>query len=48
MVELDSMAGDGCDGCCRLDDSVAKKVQAQLGVLALPFKQCVVDCVGAT
>lgn len=42
------MAGDGCNSSCRLDDSVAKKVQTQLGVLAFPLKQCVVGGVGIT
>ncbi len=48
MVELDSVAGDGGDGCRSLDDSLAKKVQTQLGLLAIPVKQRVVDCVGIT
>jgi hypothetical protein len=46
MVELDSMAGDGRDGGCRLDDCVTKKVQTQLGVLGFSVKQRVVDNLG--
>ena len=42
------MAGDGRNNSCRLDDSVAKEVQTQLGVLAFPLKQCVVGRVGIT
>lgn len=38
MVELDPMAGDGRDSGSRLDDSVAKEVQTQLGVLVFSAK----------
>ena len=48
MVELDSMAGDVRDGCCRLDDSVTEEVQTQLGILAFPAKQRVVDRMGSS
>ena len=48
MVELDSMAGNGGDGPCCLDDRVAKNVQTQLGVLAFPVEQCLVGSLGTT
>src|SRR5215210_2930993 len=42
----DSMAGDVSDGPRRVDGWLSEKVQAQLGILALPFKQCAVHCMG--
>lgn len=46
MVGLDSMAGDGRNGGCGVDDSLAEKVQTQLGFLALSVEQRAVDTVG--
>jgi len=46
MVGLDTMAGD-VGYCSRgVDDCLSAKVQTQLGVLALPFEQCVMDNLG--
>ncbi len=46
MVELDSVARDDRDGSGGMDDRLQKKVQTQLGVLALSSEQCAVDCLG--
>ena len=40
------MAGDGSDRHCCMDGWVAEKVQAQLGILAVPLEQRAVDRVG--
>jgi len=40
------MAGDGRNNSCRLDDSLAKEVQTQLGFLAFPLKQWAVGRLG--
>jgi hypothetical protein len=40
------MARDGGDGRRRLDGGFSEKVQAQLGVLALPVEQRALDRVG--
>ena len=42
------MAGDGGDRHRRLDGCFAEKVQAQLGILAVPFEQRAVDHLGCT
>jgi hypothetical protein len=41
------MAGDVGDGYRGLDDCLSKEVQAELGILAVPLKQCVVDYLGS-
>jgi hypothetical protein len=48
--ELDkrySMAGDVGDGHRGLDGCLAEEIQAELGILAVPPKQCVVDYLGS-
>jgi hypothetical protein len=40
------MARDGSDGCRGVDGGLAKEVQAELGILALPPEQRAVDCLG--
>jgi hypothetical protein len=40
------MAGDVGDGYRGLDGRLSKKVQAELGILAVPLEQCVVDYLG--
>ena len=42
------MAGDAGDRYCCVDGWLEEEVQAQLGILAFPFKQCAVDFVGRT
>ena len=40
------MAGDGGDGDRRMDGWLSEKVQAQLGILAVPVEQRAVDRLG--
>src|SRR5215207_1931270 len=40
------MAGDGGDGDRRVDGRLSEKVQAQLGILAIPAEQRAVDRLG--
>jgi hypothetical protein len=40
------MAGDVTDGYRSLDGCLSKKVQEELGILAVPFKQRAVDHLG--
>lgn len=40
------MAGDGSHGRSRLVNSLAEKVQKELGVLAFSLEQCTVDHLG--
>jgi hypothetical protein len=47
MQELYSMAGDVGDGYSGLDGCLSKEVQTELGILAVPLKQCVVDYLGS-
>jgi hypothetical protein len=42
-----SVAGDVGDGHRGLDGCLSKEVQAELGILAVPHKQCVVDYLGS-
>jgi hypothetical protein len=41
------MAGYVGDGYRGLDGRLSKEVQAELGILAIPLKQCVVDYLGS-
>lgn len=41
------MAGDVGDGYRGLDGCLSKEIQAELGILAVPLKQCVVDFLGS-
>ena len=40
------MAGDDHYRRCRVDGCVAKKAEAELGILVVPFEQCALDCLG--
>ena len=40
------MARDGGDSSRGVVCRIAKKVQKELGLLAISFEQCAVDCVG--
>jgi hypothetical protein len=40
------MAGDARDGYLGMDGRVSKKVQAELGILAIHLEQCAVDHLG--
>ena len=46
LYRLDSMAGDGHHGHRGVDDWIAKEVQAELGLLVVPFEQRPLDCLG--